>query len=76
MTTLTTTITKLTPTSDYCPAMGRTFIIELSSGERFKTNTEELINSYCYDEGYDDVKADRMMENNFQELVGEINYIN
>jgi hypothetical protein len=70
MTTLTTTITKLTSTSDYCPAMGRTFIIELSNGERFKVTTEELINSYCYEEKYDNEKADRMMNNNFQELIG------
>jgi hypothetical protein len=70
MTTLTTTITKLTPTSDYHPAVGRMFIIELSNGERFEVSTEELIGKYCYDGKYDDVKIDRMMSDNFQELIG------
>lgn len=71
-----TTITKLTPTSNYCPAMGRTYVIELSNGERFETNTEELINSYCYEGKYDDEKADRMIIGNFQELIGEISRLN
>ena len=76
MTTLTTTITKLTPTSDYHPAVGRMFIIELSNGERFEVSTEELIGKYCYmgtedwKTGYDDEKINRMMNNNFQELIG------
>jgi hypothetical protein len=70
MTTLTTTITKLTPTSDYHPAVGRMFIIELSNGERFEVSTEEFIDKYCYDGKYDDVKIDRMMSDNFQELIG------
>ena len=70
MTTTTTTITKLTPTSNYHPAVGRMFIIELSNGERFEVNTEELIDKYCYNNGYDDEKIDRMIDNNFQELIG------
>jgi hypothetical protein len=76
MTTTTTTITKLTPTSNYHPAVGRMFIIELSNGERFEVSTEELIGKYCYmgtekrKTGYDDEKIDRMMNNNFQELIG------
>jgi hypothetical protein len=76
MTTLTTIITKLKPTSDYCPATGKTFIIELSNGELFKVSTEELIGKYCYTgtedwkTGYDDEKIERMMGNNFQELIG------
>jgi len=76
MTTLPTTITKLTPTSNYCPATGRAYIMELSNGERFEVSTEELIGKYCYmgtedwKTGYDDEKIDRMMNNNFQELIG------
>jgi hypothetical protein len=74
---MTTSITKLTPTTEVHPAVGRIFIIELSNGERFRVSADELINSYCYMEaedwrtGYDDEKIDRMVENNFQELVGE-----
>lgn len=72
-----TTITKLTPTSTIHPAVGRIFIIELSNGERFETNADELMGSYCYDEtkptgyGFEDEKANRMVETNFQELIGE-----
>jgi hypothetical protein len=74
---MTTTITKLTPTTDIHPALGRIFIIELSNGERFQVSADELINSYCYDatrpigQGYDDEKAGRMVEDNFQELLRE-----
>jgi hypothetical protein len=74
---MTTSITKLTPTNEVHPAVGRIFIIELSNGERFKVSADELINSFCYSEGenlktgYDDEKIDRMFQNNFQELVGE-----
>jgi hypothetical protein len=74
---MTTSITKLTPTTEYHPAVGRIFIIELSNGERFRVSADELINSFCYSEGenretgYDDEKIDRMFQNNFQELVGE-----
>jgi hypothetical protein len=68
-----TSITKLTPTPEYNPAVGRIFIIELSNGERFETNYEDLVSAYCYspDFGYDDEKIDRLVVNNFQELVGE-----
>lgn len=73
---MTTTITKLTPTPTFHPAVGRFFIIELSNGERFETNAETLLGAYCYDEtkpvgsGFDDEMADRLVQNNFQELVG------
>jgi hypothetical protein len=73
---MTTSITKLTPTNEYHPAVGRIFIIELSNGERFRVSADELINSFCYSEGenlktgYDDEKIDRMLQNNFQELIG------
>jgi len=72
-----TTITKLTPTRFIHPAVGRIFDIELSNGETFETNADELMGRYCYDHtksigyGFDDEKADRLVENNFQELVGE-----
>jgi|688.fasta_scaffold1274340_2 hypothetical protein len=71
------TITKLTPTSQIHPAVGKIFIIELSNGERFETNADELMDAYCYDstkpvgQAFDDEKAHRMVENNFQELLGE-----
>jgi len=65
------TITKLTPTTEIHPALGKIFIIELSNGERFQMYAEEFINMYCYDEGYLEEKVDRLMENNFQELLGE-----
>jgi hypothetical protein len=71
------TITKLTPTSTIHPAVGRIFVIELSNGERFETNADALMGTYCYDatkpigQGFDDEKADRMVEANFQELIGE-----
>jgi len=78
MTTLTTTITKLIPTPQIHSALGRIFIIELSNGERFQTDADALMGIYCYDAtkpagfGFDDEKADRMVGNNFQELVGGI----
>ena len=72
-----TTITNLISTSTIHPAVGRIFIIELSNGERFETNADALMGTYCYDatkpigQGFDDEKADRMVETNFQELIGE-----
>jgi len=71
------TITKLTPTSTFNPATGRTFIIELSNGERFITDSEELLDKYCYDEtkpagqAFDDEKADELVGNNFQTLLNK-----
>jgi len=73
-----TTITNLTPTSQVHPALGRIFIIELSNGERFHIDADALMGAYCYDAtkpvgyAFDDEKADRMVENNFQELIGDI----
>jgi hypothetical protein len=69
------TITKLTPAM-YSFTMGRMFIIELSNGERFEISTDELVGKYCYmgtedwKTGYDDEKINRMIPNNFQELIG------
>ncbi len=72
-----TTITKLTPTSEIHPALGKIFIIELSNGERSPITADELMGAYCYDSskpagrGFDDEKASRMVVTNFQELIGE-----
>lgn len=71
------TITKIIPTRFIHPAVGRIFDLELSNGEIIETNADELMGLYCYDStkpfgyGFDDEKADRMVETNFQELVGE-----
>jgi hypothetical protein len=73
-----TTITNLTPTSQVHPAVGRIFMIELSNGESFQTDADALMGTYCYDatkpigQGFDDEKAHRMVETNFQELIGNI----
>ena len=46
---MTTIITKLTATSEFHPAVGRTYIIELSNGERFPITTDELMERYSPD---------------------------
>jgi len=42
-------IEKITPTSEFHPAVGRTYIIELSNGERFPITDDELMEKYSPD---------------------------
>lgn len=72
------TITKLTKTNlPLHPAVGFTYIIELSNGERFQTNSDELMGTFCYDTSkpignqFDEDKAREMAAKDFQNLVGE-----
>lgn len=47
------TITKLTATSQFNPAVGKTYIMELSNGERFEVTDDELMERFSPDEVLD-----------------------
>ena len=74
---LETTVTKITPTSEFNPAVGKTYIVELSNGERFPISADALLSRYCYDENrpvgeaFDNEFADELVYNDFQNLVNE-----